>query len=85
LANARAETEPMLVAPIEQDERRETIEAALRSLPTTQAEVLVMKVWGGLTFPQIAVALGISANTAASRYRYALAKLREQLAAEVIL
>jgi RNA polymerase sigma-70 factor (ECF subfamily) len=84
-ATARPETEPILVAPIEHDERRETIEAALRGLPTTQAEVLVMKVWGGLTFPQIAVALGISANTAASRYRYALARLREQLAAEVIL
>ena len=33
---------------------------------------------------QIADALRISANTAASRYRYALAKLREQLAEESI-
>ena len=49
-----------------------------------QAEVLVMKIWGGLSFPQIAAALEISANTAASRYRYALAKLREQLAEEPI-
>jgi RNA polymerase sigma-70 factor (ECF subfamily) len=85
LATARPETEPMLVAPIEHDERRQAIEASLRGLPTNQAEVLVMKVWGGLTFPQIAVALEISANTAASRYRYALDKLRQQLAAEVIL
>ena len=35
-------------------------------------------------FDQIAAALEISANTAASRYRYALVRLREQLAAEVI-
>ena len=46
--------------------------------------MLVMKIWGGLSFPQIAAALGCSANTAASRYRYALAKLREQLAEELI-
>jgi RNA polymerase sigma-70 factor (ECF subfamily) len=84
LATARPESQPLFAAPIEQDERRVAIEAALRNLPTNQAEVLVMKIWGGLTFPQIAVALGISANTVASRYRYALAKLREQLAAEVI-
>ena len=43
-----------------------------------------MKIWGGLTFPQIAEAAGISPNTAASRYRYALAALREQLAEETI-
>ena len=49
-----------------------------------QREVLVMKIWGGLSFPQIAAVLRISANTAASRYRYALAKLREPLAEESI-
>jgi RNA polymerase sigma-70 factor (ECF subfamily) len=37
-----------------------------------------------LTFPQIGEALGISANTAASRHRYALEKLRERLAEESI-
>ena len=43
-----------------------------------------MKIWGGLSFPQIAEALRIPANTAASRYRYALAKLGEQLPEESI-
>jgi RNA polymerase sigma-70 factor (ECF subfamily) len=85
LAAARPEAEALFVAPIEQDERRVTIEAAVCQLPTAQAEVLVMKIWGGLSFPQIAAALDISANTAASRYRYALARLREELAAEVML
>jgi RNA polymerase sigma-70 factor (ECF subfamily) len=85
LANARPEADAMFVAPIEMDERRLAIEGALRSLPENQAEVLVMKIWGGLSFPQIAVALEISPNTAASRYRYALSKMREQLAAEPIL
>jgi RNA polymerase sigma-70 factor (ECF subfamily) len=56
----------------------------LGHLPEAQREVLVLKVWGGLSFPQIAAALGIPANTAASRYRYALARLRERLAEEAI-
>ena len=61
-----------------------SVAAALRNLPENQREVLVMKIWGGLSFPQIAEGLRISANTAASRYRYALVKLREQLAEESI-
>ena len=83
-AMARPEAEPLFAGPLEQDERRAAIEAALRELPEDQAEVLVMKIWGGLTFPQIAAALDTAGNTAASRYRYALAKLREQLAEEPI-
>jgi RNA polymerase sigma-70 factor (ECF subfamily) len=69
----------MFATAIEQDERRLAIEAALAGLPKDQAEVVVMKVWGGLTLAQIATALSVSANTIASRYRYAIAKLREQL------
>ncbi|MCI0357485.1 MAG: sigma-70 family RNA polymerase sigma factor [Planctomycetaceae bacterium] len=83
-ATARPEAEPLFAGSLEQDERRTAIESALRELPASQAEVLVMKVWGGLSFPQIAAALDTSANTAASRYRYALARLREQLAEESI-
>ncbi len=37
---------------------------------------LVMKIWNELTFAEIAYAMGISQNTAASRYRYALAALK---------
>jgi RNA polymerase sigma-70 factor, ECF subfamily len=83
-ATARPEAEPLFASGIEQDERRTAIEAALRELPENQAEVLVMKIWGELTFPQIAKALDLPANTVASRYRYALARLREQLAEEPI-
>ena len=67
---------------VERDERRRLIEAALGSLPPEQREVVTMKLWAGLSFPQIAAAVGVPADTAASRYRYALAKLREQLAEE---
>jgi RNA polymerase sigma-70 factor (ECF subfamily) len=72
----------LLACPLEQDERRAAIEAALARLPESQREVLVMKIWGGLSFPQIAAALDVPPDTAASRYRYAIAKLREQLAEE---
>jgi RNA polymerase sigma-70 factor, ECF subfamily len=53
---------------------------ALGILPDEQREVIVLHMWGELTFAQIAGLLEISANTAASRYRYALAKLRESMA-----
>lgn len=52
---------------------------ALFVLPDDQRKVVVLHVWGELTFSQIAEILDISANTAASRYRYALAKLREAM------
>jgi len=74
----------LLSGPLEQEERRVAVESALSRLPEAQREVLVMKVWAGLSFPQIARALEIPPDTAASRYRYALAKLREQLAGELI-
>ena len=46
-------------------------------LPAEQKEVLYLKVLDGLTFKEIASVCGISANTAASRYRYGIDKLRE--------
>lgn len=57
------------------------IESALRALPEEQREVIVLHLWGGLSFSEAAGALGVSPNTAASRYRYGLAKLREGLKA----
>jgi RNA polymerase sigma-70 factor (ECF subfamily) len=84
-AAARPETEPWFAGSLEQDERRAALTAALRTLPENQREVLVLKIWAGLSFPQIAEALRVSANTAASRYRYALVKLREQLTEKAIL
>lgn len=60
-------------------ERRREIEAAMQLLPAEQREVLVLKIWQEFTFEQIAETLGISPNTAASRYRYALTALRKEL------
>jgi RNA polymerase sigma-70 factor (ECF subfamily) len=52
---------------------------AVASLPEAQAEVLALKIDGGLTFAEIAVVLDLSINTVGSRYRYALARLRATL------
>ncbi len=62
------------------DERRRRLESAVVELPAEQREVLVLKVWGELTFAEIADQLALSPNTVASRYRYALTGLRRSLA-----
>ena len=58
---------------------REALSAALGELPPDQRAVVHLKLWEHLTFEQIADALEIPPNTAASRYRYGLDKLRERL------
>jgi RNA polymerase sigma-70 factor, ECF subfamily len=57
-------------------DRAGQLERAVAALPTEQREVISLKIDGGLTFAEIAAVLEISPNTAASRYRYALEKLR---------
>ena len=42
--------------------------------------MIALKIDGGLTFAEIAAVTDTSPNTAASRYRYALEKLRTHLA-----
>jgi RNA polymerase sigma-70 factor (ECF subfamily) len=55
------------------------LRSALRELPLEQREVLLLHVWGGLTFADIAAVLAASPNTVASRYRYAINALRMKL------
>ncbi len=62
---------------LEDRELSESVQAALRQLPLEQREVLVLRVWAELSFPQIAEVLDIGVDTAASRHRYALAALRK--------
>ncbi len=61
------------------EEFRRRLETALRDLPDEQRVVVHLKVWEGLTFDAIAGILEIPSNTAASRYRYGIDKLRNQL------
>jgi RNA polymerase sigma-70 factor, ECF subfamily len=58
---------------------RVELAAALGELPPDQRAVVHLKLWEQMTFEQIAAALEIPLNTAASRYRYGLDKLRERL------
>jgi RNA polymerase sigma-70 factor (ECF subfamily) len=60
-------------------DERLALERALRELPAEQREVVHLKVFEGMTFQEIADMTGESINTAASRYRYAIEKLRVQL------
>ncbi len=55
------------------------VESALHELPADQRSIAEMKLWHGLTFEQIAEVQCIPLNTAASRYRYAIEKLRSLL------
>jgi RNA polymerase sigma-70 factor (ECF subfamily) len=52
---------------------------AMRTLPDEQRSVVQLKLWDELTFEEIATVQGIPLKTAASRYRYALEKLRTLL------
>lgn len=60
--------------------RDRAIEEALKKIPAPQREVIVLKIWGDLTFDEISKQLDIAPGTAASRYRYALAALKKLLA-----
>lgn len=64
---------------LDADEIRWSVRRAVQQLPALQAEVVVLKVWEQMTFAEVAVVLDISADTAASRYRYALQKLARSL------
>lgn len=73
---AVAEHGPLFETLPTEDEEREQVEAALLTLSDAQREVVVMKIWGELTFEAIGRVLDVSPNTAASRYRYAIQALR---------
>jgi RNA polymerase sigma-70 factor (ECF subfamily) len=51
----------------------------LAELPLEQREVVVARIWGGLTFEEVARLVGCSLPTAHRRYQAALATLRERL------
>jgi len=76
-----AETIPLFAPTNNPDEQtfRVALAGALAELPAEQRAVVHLKLWEGLTFDQIAGAFDIPPNTAASRYRYGLDKLRERL------
>ena len=71
------DTQPWFDANLEQREFSRLIQSAMAELPSEQREVITLKIWGGMTFREIGEALGIPANTAASRFLYGLCELRK--------
>jgi RNA polymerase sigma-70 factor (ECF subfamily) len=76
VAHDRARPDHAAAAALPDDE----LAAAVAGLPAAQREVVALKIDGGLTFAEIGRVMGTSLDTAASRYRYALARLRQALA-----
>ena len=62
--------------------RVESIAAAVEALPPAQREAFLLHQEGELTLEEIAVLTGVGRETVKSRLRYALNRLREQLAHE---
>jgi RNA polymerase sigma-70 factor (ECF subfamily) len=73
------EHESLFVHPRGNREAALTLQKALLELPEEQREAVVMRIWSGMTLGEIAEATEVSLNTIASRYRYALEKLRERM------
>ena len=63
-----------------QQEIAAIVQQALQDLPEEQREVVTLKLWGDLTFNEIAAMTGDSINTVAGRYRYALQAMQRKLA-----
>ena len=57
-------------------ERQKQIFTALLKLPDEQREVVSLRIYGGLSFREIADSARIPVATARSRYRYAIAELK---------
>jgi RNA polymerase sigma-70 factor (ECF subfamily) len=64
---------------LERQETHRVVWLALREIPEEQAEVVVLRIWEGMTLLEISQLLDVSPNTVASRYQYALQKLEQKL------
>jgi RNA polymerase sigma-70 factor (ECF subfamily) len=57
----------------------QAVTAALQELPAEHREVIVARIWGGLSFEQIGVLAGASTSAAHRRYEAGLRELRQRL------
>ncbi len=78
-----AHPEPVFATDTDRLAKAEAIEEAMLTLSDEQREVVVMRIWGELTFPQIGEVLSISSSTADTRYRSGLKRLRLELDGQV--
>jgi RNA polymerase sigma-70 factor (ECF subfamily) len=80
-AGSRAGVFTAAFSPPEEPALAEILRAA-DGLPAEQKEAVYLKAIEGLTFKEIGSACGVPADTAASRYRYGIEKLRRALEGE---
>ncbi len=64
---------------LRKQELRDQVERAVRNLPETDRETIVMRHFEGLTNTEVAQVLGLKPSTATMRYGRALARLRTAL------
>ena len=64
---------------MEQRQVHQGVRNLIELLPEEQREVIVMRIYGDLSFKEIAEASGVSINTALGRMRYALINLRKMI------
>lgn len=64
---------------MERRQTHETVRSMIEQLPEDQREVVIMRVYGDLSFKEIADITGVSINTALGRMRYALINLRKMI------
>ena len=76
VANQR---EPFFIHNPASDFEADSVEAALRKLPEQSREIVVARIWGGLSFEQIAELTNLSSSSAHRRYRASLAELKQFL------
>ncbi|MGH8221391.1 MAG: RNA polymerase sigma factor [Woeseiaceae bacterium] len=58
---------------------RQRLDSALRRLPAEQRDVFLLREEAGLSLEEIASVVGVNRETAKSRLRYAIAKLKQQM------
>jgi len=74
-----AERPVWLETPPDTSLRSEELLKFLDALPLEQREIVIARIWGGLTFDEIAVLIGDSRTTVHRRYGEALETLRQKL------
>lgn len=75
-----AQSVPMLTAgDTAAADRCSEVEQAVHRLDTPYAEVILLHLWGGQTFREIAAVTGETTDAVSSRYRYALILLKKLL------
>ncbi|MDQ3438975.1 MAG: sigma-70 family RNA polymerase sigma factor [Planctomycetota bacterium] len=77
VADEVASTQSDILDRLESDEEAAALWRVVAALPDEQRVVVALRIWGDLSFREIADEQSISENTAQSRYRYALEKLRK--------